>query len=265
MSRMARTLAALSLAVAIGGAPGLASAQPAAEIERGVVPPQQAAREHFDAGVTAARRGDWNTARLEFARAHELYPKASILLNLAGAQRNSGKYVAAAASYRALLQVGAGELTAAEREAARRALEETEEHVAHVRVTVENDEPGDRLSVDRSEHTDWSEAIQLDPGDHVAALVRDGEEKATIAFSLRDGEARTLQLIAPRRSAVLNEREGVDDRRRASSRSSSVFASPWFWVGVGVVVAGAAVTACIVAGCADGPSPYSGDLGSIAF
>ena len=61
------------------------------------------ARRLFREGIREARRRNWQEAHDAFARSYELSPRSTTLLNLAGTQRQLGRWVAAAESYRRFL------------------------------------------------------------------------------------------------------------------------------------------------------------------
>ena len=76
-----------ALALSLFAVPTWASAQ------------EDEAREEFRAGIAAVRDDNWEVARGHFERAYELSPRASVLANLAAAQRQTGLLVEAKASY----------------------------------------------------------------------------------------------------------------------------------------------------------------------
>lgn len=156
------------------------------------------ARSEFEAGIGAARAGDWGAARGHFARSYALNPRPSALFNLAGAQAQTGALVAAAESYREYLahrdERNADRVTEAEG-----ALADLEARIATVTVTLDGLAPGDEVRLDgapiRSLLLDH--AIPLDPGAHRFAVTRDGAEVAAASVDAREGARLTLTIDVP--------------------------------------------------------------------
>lgn len=214
------------------------------------------ARELYDAGVRAARRDDWAAAESEFGQAATLYPTPLLLGSLAGAQARRGHVVRAVETYRRAL-AAPGDLSAEEIEAFKAAAAASAARIAHVRVVLSAPRSNDSVVLDdeavrvagRS-----SEPLAVDPGPHVARLLRGGLESARVTFTLADGERRDVTLspaLAPSPSPV-----AAEPRR-------SVFSSPWFWAGVGVVVGGTVGIVCAAGACKS--EPYSGNLGNVSL
>lgn len=237
------------------------------------------ARQEFDAGMAAARETQWEDARQHFARSYELAPRPVTLLNLAGAQAQSGQLVAASESYRRFMS------TASERDAERfraqaeQALAAAEARIGHAELHAEGLAEGDevRLDDDPISRASLSLTMPLDPGDHVITVRRHGVEVARTAFGVTEGGASTVRLIVPRSvpSAADAARAGGgadDDRGDAASRvgggagddvddeGGGIFASPWFWIVTGVVVVGAATAIILVTTSGGGADPFQGTL-----
>lgn len=216
------------------------------------------ARELYDAGVRAARRDDWASAESDFGQAATLYPTPLVLGSLAGAQARRGHVVRAVETYRRAL-AAPGDLSPEEIEAFKAAAAASAARIAHVRIVLSAPRSNDSIVLDDETVTAAgrsSEPIAVDPGPHVARLLRGGFESARVTFTLADGERRDVTLspaVAP-----------APPPGPAAEPSKSIFSSPWFWTGVGVVVVGG--TAAIV--CAAGAcrsDPYSGNLGDVSL
>ncbi len=216
------------------------------------------AREQFERGVAAAQSGRWADAREAFARAYDLHPHPTTLLNLAGAEAETGRVVAAAEHYRKVVRDAA--VTAEERAAAEQALARVEKRAARVRVVVD----GRRLAADRVEidgaaiaSAAVGEDLPIDPGEHAAVLKRNGAEVARRGFALREAESRTVSLDAPAPPAT-------PAPATAETSGGGLLASPWFWAAVGVVVVGGTfATVCAAGACSGsgGAHPATGNAG----
>jgi hypothetical protein len=240
------------------------------------------ARDQFHAGMEAARAGSWEAARQAFERSFQLAPRPITLLNLAGAQLQSQRYVAAAESYRRFLREGTSGPALEQREAAKQELARAEGHIAHVQLTVRGLQPGDRFLLDGDTVPAAAVSgleIPMDPGDHAIAIARDGGELSRQTVHVEDHETRALAINVPPPLAPATSgpaaHEGAATPTAASAltwkppaeppapagRSHGVFASPWFWTAVGVVAAGGA-TAIVLVSRTPGSTagPYAGNV-----
>ncbi|MDQ3038093.1 MAG: tetratricopeptide repeat protein [Myxococcota bacterium] len=250
-------VAGLVLVVAIASSgPTVASAQSAAEMGE--------ARSLFEQGLAAARESRWEDARGSFERSLAIVERASILLNLAGAQAQTGRLVDAAASYRRFLEIARGR-DARHRGDAETALRAVEARIPQVTLELEGLAAGDDVRIDDAPITAdaLAAAIALDPGSHVVVVTRGDQEAARAPFELEPGEQRTLAVIVrdtrPAETpvvAALAPAAPIEDD--APSDDGSV----WIWVGVGIGVAVAAAVGIGVAASSSGePTYYMGNLG----
>jgi tetratricopeptide (TPR) repeat protein len=194
------------------------------------------ARAELATGVAFAEQNRWEEALVAFRRAHALSPQPATLLNVAGAEAQTGRLVAATESYRRLLRTPG--LSDGLRGVARTALAAAELRVARLRISVDRRGPGDRVLLDgRALITaELGGDVPVDPGAHTLLLERDGVTRARSRVALREGETRAISLRAPAPAEA--------------ERSRSLFASPWFWATVGVVVTGGTIAAvCATGAC----------------
>lgn len=210
-------------------------------------------RELFEAGVRAVRREDWAEAEAAFTQASAVHPSPLVLGSLAGVQAKRGHVVVAVETYRRAL-AAPGDLSPSEVEAFRVASAAVQARVARVRIVLLSTRRSDRVLLDDRVVAEGI-VLSLDPGAHVVRLVRRENDIARSSFTLRDGEERDVVLAAAADPAPSPE--------RPRTSSGGIFASPWFWTGVGVAVVGAAAaTVCVTSVCrAD--EPYSGNLGRV--
>jgi hypothetical protein len=227
--------------------------------------PAAAARVHFEQGMDHARAGRWIEAREAFRRAYGISPQPATLLNVAGAEAQTGQLVAAAASYRALLRVEG--LSTEMREAADKAVARVEARTPRLRVVVKASRH-DAIDLDGAPLDPGRVGVYLpvDPGPHSLRL-RLGTQRVERSVTLQEGEARTVLLeppvTLPPSATGATPAQGSSKRAgQKDERSSTIFSSPWFWAAAGVVVVGGTVAIVCAAACG-GRDPYRGTLPSV--
>ena len=163
-------------------------------------PPVEPAQQLFDQGVEAARQDRWNDARAAFERAYALSPRSVVLINLAGAQANTGRLTEAAANYRRILADESPD-TAPFRSAAAGVLPSLEARIPRIRLHGVAVRPDDVVAVDgETVPFDRREAPQLvDPGAHTITVARGGLQRARVTVSVSEGESHDVSLTVPRR------------------------------------------------------------------
>jgi len=260
MRRFSFTFAAFALCLAVaGGCAERAAAQAPADPNAPTAAETTLAREQFRAGVDAARSGRWWEALEAFTRAYELAPRPLTLLNLAGAQVETGHLVEGAESYRRFIREAEGR-AAEQVPAAEEALASVEPRIARVRVEISNLARRDLVELDDAP---LSEAVlgaelPVNPGEHVVRVERAEQEIARESFRVEEGERRLTPVQLQLPLAPLEPEQGGSEGGGGSS-SSSIFASPWFWVIVGVVVVGTAI-GIGVAVSSGGQDPFAGNI-----
>lgn len=243
------------------------------------------ARQLFREGVAAAGEGQWERARIAFQRAYELYAHPITLLNLAGAQAQTGRLVQGTESYRRFLREATTGAPAAHRADAERALREIDTRVPKMRLEIDGlDQETDVILLDEREvsFAALEAELPVDPGAHVLVIRRGEEEVNRETFSIAERQVREVRvtITAPRIEPIpdaeeLDEEEVAVERmrneelrrqlaqseeaRRRARDDSTIFESPWFWTIAGVVLVGGGVTAGILLQ-PDDPEPFRGNL-----
>jgi hypothetical protein len=246
MHRFPMAFGVIALVGALVAAPVAAAQEPAPTAAEVTL-----AREQFREGVAAARTGRWWEALEAFTRSYELAPRPATLLNLAGAQVETGHLVEGAESYRRFLREADGR--AAQRiPMAEAALAAVEPRIARVRVEIDGLLSRDVVSLDDLPLSEavLGEELPVNPGAHALRVERDGAEVGRAEFDVLEGERRMtpIALTLP-----------PGEEAPAASAGPSWLRSPWFWAAVGVVVVGAAVG--IGVGVAtSGDDPYVGNI-----
>lgn len=228
------------------------------------------ARSLFEAGLEAARAQHWVEARDSFAESLAISERPSTLLNLAGAQVQTGQLVEGAASYRRFLEIATGPREAAHRREAQSALHDVEERIPHLAFHIENLASSDTVRLD--EHvllpgTLTSESA-VDPGPHDVTVLRGGQQIASQHVDVAEGltlqiEMTIQPIVDP--SAVIARQDPMDEviAEPVPPPSGGDDTVTWIIVGVSIgVVVAAGVTVGVVLGTQDqSPQPYQGNLG----
>jgi hypothetical protein len=199
------------------------------------------ARELFDRGVTLAQERQWDDARDAFQRSYALAPRPSTLINLAGAERQSGRLIAAIENYRLFLRDAPPDSPL--RVEAEAAVETLSARLAHLEFAVRNLLPSDVVMLDDTElrAASLGVAVPVDPGDHRVSVVRDGATIHETPIALGEGAAERVSFTLPVvRAEAAAPRVAVVDRDEDDD-GGTVFESPWFWIVSAAVVAGAVV------------------------
>ena len=219
------------------------------------------ARELFRTGLEAVEEERWEEARTLFERSYELVPRASTLLNLAAAQAETGRLVAAAASYRRFLEETADDRRARRfRPGAEQELATIESRITHVTLTMEGLRPDDSTELDGQAIAVGTmggatgSEVPMDPGQHVLVVRRHGTEIGRVELVLVEGESRGV-------TVPLRDVPEVNEDLLAEPPSEEMDLMP-IWVGVGVGAAVIAIGVAIGLGVAfGGEQPYVGNLG----
>ncbi len=225
------------------------------------------ARRLYDEGVEAATKTRWSIAHERFKASYELSPRILTLFNLAGAQRETNRFVESSESYRRFMRETSDGRYPELRSEATIALEQIEKQIAQLTIIISNVQAGDAISIDDIEfpRTALGEPFPMNPGAHVVAVRRSGAPLASKSVTLAPGVAETVKLElaagAPKvadltvrndpGSSVVSTRAPFDDRS-AKRSSGGVLRSPWFWTGAVVVVAGGLTAAYLLTRPDDG-------------
>jgi hypothetical protein len=229
------------------------------------------ARALFSAGLSAMHDARFQDALTSFSQAYALVPQPQTLLNLAGAQTETGRLVEAAESYRSFLREAASGPAASYREQAERALGEIERRLARVHIELSGGEGNESVNLDGRllAAAELRSELRVDPGQHVLVARRGPSDVARMPFVVGEGEARSVSFVLPSAPASISVRTNrarvlfpspSDARSVASQRRYRSSGSPWPWVGAAaaLLVVGAVVGA--VVWFATEPAPYRSDL-----
>ncbi len=220
---------------------------------------RERARGLFGEAVEHAQNEEWDIARDKFREAYEIIPNETILVNLAGAQIETGRYVEGVASYRLFLDTVTDGPLARLRRSAEQAIEEYEAKIANVTINLANVADGDVLRVDDQEvAASATQELPLNPGDHRLDVQRDGASAAFSEVTLAEGETRVIDIELPvaQQVTVPTPRETanqefieINSRRDDEERTSDGGGAPVgliIGISAGVLVAAGAVVAVLL-------------------
>lgn len=246
-------------------APSAVQAQSASEVA--------AARTLFEEGVAAANEGRWADALSAFERSYEIAPRSSTLLNLAGAQAQLGRLVAASESYRRLIRdAGSAARERRLREQAQDALDAVTPRLAHLTLRVPDLREGDRVMLDDAEVARALVGVStpVDPGTHRVIVTRGASEIGRASLNLAEGESGDLNVVLRSGdTAVVATDEGHDEVPDAALTTTDETSDgggedltlPIVLGVVGALVVGGVVAAVVATQVPTSPSYYTGTLG----
>ncbi|MEM9193505.1 MAG: hypothetical protein AAGF12_30300 [Myxococcota bacterium] len=208
----------------------------------------------FQRGIGAAREGRWDSARRAFAEAYEHVPRPVVLINLAGAERQSGLLVEALRTYERFQQL-AGEEDAQHLAAVQQAIAEVRTELPLVTLEISGLALSDDVRIDGEAVSAAAlSSIPVNPGSHEVVVQRDGETVARGTFEARVAQRQTVALAV----SVTREPDPLPEEPEDSGGIS-----PWVWVGIGagVLVIAGTVVAILLATGGSTDDPFMGNFG----
>ncbi|MCA9610840.1 MAG: tetratricopeptide repeat protein [Myxococcales bacterium] len=194
------------------------------------------ARGLFEEGVTLVDAEQWADAADRFERALALYDSAMIRFNLARVQAELGRVVEASEHLRDVTR--RADTSDDVRAAASDLLALVEPRIARLTIRVDGD--ADAVERDGAEVPEAALGVGMptDPGEHVIAALRGGEEVGRETITLLDGEARevVVRAVPEELPVVVPEVPEV-----LPVEPTPIWQEWWLWTIVGVVVIGAAI------------------------
>lgn len=185
---------------------------------------KDAAQEAFLRGVASLEEGRYVDARTAFQQSLELLPAPSTAFNLAVTYRETGEPTRAITLFDALLAGGYGEVADDWKRAVEQERATAVSQLATVQLTVEGP-PESALEIRLDGDATRQMPIKANPGFRILAASAPGYQEKAETLDLAPGAAVELQWS-------LEPGEAED---------SSVWESPWLYVGAAAVVAGTVV------------------------
>lgn len=162
----------------------------------------QEARSRGEAGLRLFEAGQWAEAFAAFQEADALYHAPTLVLFMARCRRNQGRLIEAQALYQKAaaepVPRGAPEQFAKAVASARAELDSIRQRIPSARVTIvgapeeQTAVTIDRVPLSAEEKTSGK---ALNPGDHEIVAEAEGRASVRKPFSLKEGEAATLELV----------------------------------------------------------------------
>jgi len=251
------TKAALSIALVCAAAgvttPARAADAPAAGTQ--AAPPgsdsQSKARAQalLSEGTAAYGRGDYAAALDKFTAAYKIFPSPKLWFNIGQANRDLGRPVDAVAAFDRFLRE-ADDAPAETLAEARRSAAELKTKLGQLKVTCATD--GAEITVDGKQvgSTPLGEMVWTTPGRHQVAVQHEGFSPAIEDVAVVVGQATAVNLeLRPIDLRATNGASGgaLVGGGAPVAESKPVYRRAWFWVAVGVVVAGGVVTGVVLA------------------
>jgi hypothetical protein len=210
------------------------------------------ARALFQEGVHFADQNQWSNAADRFERALALRPSPVIAYNLASALEHLGSLIKASELLRTI--IASPDVDAALRKSAEESLAEITPRIARVTIHAEGWQAGDQITIDEQELLDaqLDVPVPIDPGVHVITAMRGKEQLDRQTIELPEQYSLELSLTLarapePREVAASAPLTAPSARTDADVQSQPSLTSRWwFWTGIGVIAAGAVVTALVV-------------------
>jgi len=219
------------------------------------------ARRLFEQGIEFVDQEDWDQAADRFQRSLILRPSPIVAYNLGSALVELERLVEASEAFRHAIHAAGTppELS----DAARESLAEIEGRIAILTVEVRGDLDGVQFFV--GDRPLPPEAIgvgaPIDPGSRNVRAVRDGSEIASAQVEIAEGGHESVTLDLPAREVLAESLLAGGPGSAADDEGGGVLSSPWFWVGVGAVVAGAvALILALTLGGQSDTDPVPGNL-----
>jgi hypothetical protein len=248
--------AALAVADLAGAEPE--QDQPAPE---GTPSEDERARALFSAGIAKIRDENWREAESDFRRSYELVPRASTLYNLALVVFKQGRLTESLALASELIRTADPARDAKHRQNAATLIQRIEQQVSVVEVTVAPADAAITVDGHPAEGAGARRRLIIEPGRHRLEFSRAGYTAESMEMALSSGKERMIDvkleplepssppaaLRPDRPPAATGRSQGPALEHDAESRSIT----PWFIVGAGGALLGAAAVTGVLAKNAD--------------
>jgi len=244
LSKAALSVVLLCAAIATAHAQEVIVAPPATDAQA-----KARAQGLLSEGTAAYGRGDYATALDKFTAAYEIFPSPKLWFNIGQANRDLGRPVEAVAAFDRFLR-NAGDAPPETLAEARRSAAELKTKLGQIQVTCATD--GAEITVDGKQvgSTPLGEMVWTTPGRHQVAVQHEGFSPAIEDVAVVVGQATAVNIEL--RPLDLRATDGASGGALVGggapvAESKPVYRRAWFWVAVGVVVAGGVVTGVVLA------------------
>jgi hypothetical protein len=185
MHRLARWLVALALGVGVAGH------------ARADEDPKKVARQHYEAGADAMRKGDYDGARKEFEAAYASSPNYRVLYDIAEAELGLGLPEQALAAFQRFLTDGGDQVPPKQREQVTQQMAQLELGFAWLEVATEP--VGAEVTLDGAPlgTTPLASPVRTRAGVHVVGASRTGAAPVRRVVTLKGGQRERVALAVP--------------------------------------------------------------------
>ena len=153
------------------------------------------ARRHFQQGIDAFQRSDFEGARIEFEAAYELVPNYQLLYNIGNVHAALGNSVEAETAYQNYLARGGAEIDAERRAAVQAALEAQGALIGTLRVTSNVEGATVTIDGDATDHvTPLSAPIRLTRGEYSVGLALTGYDAPSRRVTIAGGSENAIEI-----------------------------------------------------------------------
>ena len=158
------------------------------------------AKKLFEQGLKLYNEGSYREALSDFLHANELSPRASIQRNIAQCHRDLREFAEAYDAYQVLLTKYGATMTAADKRAVQRAIDELASLTATVKVNVTD--PGATVAVDGNTvgTTPLASPLRVNLGAHTVTVAKPGYETLTKDLKVNGGD--TVSVDGPLQTEV---------------------------------------------------------------
>ncbi|HTQ05304.1 MAG TPA: PEGA domain-containing protein [Polyangiaceae bacterium] len=211
--------------------------------------PKKVARQHYEAGADAMKKGDYAGARKEFEAAYAVSPNFRVFFDIAEADLGLGLPEDALDAFQRFLADGGEQVPPKQREQVTQQIAQLELGFASLEVVTEPS--GAAITVDGAElgRTPLARAVRLRAGVHVVGATRAGAAPLTRVVTLAGGEQQRVALalpdaplpavVAPPPAVVTPPPEPTPPPAPPAERHAAAFPVGYVLVGAGILVAGA--------------------------
>jgi hypothetical protein len=243
---------------------GLADAEPeqGPPAPEGTQSEEERARALFSAGIAKIRDENWRAAESDLRRSHELVPRASTLYNLALVVFKQGRLTESLALASELIRTADPARDANHRQNAATLIGRIEQQMSVVEVTVAPADAAITVDGHPAQGVGERRRLIIEPGRHRLEFSRAGYTAESMEMALSSGKERMIDVklepvkpsappavVTPDRPpAVQGQSRGLSAIEHDSRSRSS---APWFIVGAGGALLGAAVVTGVMAKNAD--------------
>lgn len=187
------------------------------------------AKRLFEQGLKLYNEGSYREALSDFLHANQLAPRASIQRNIAQCHRDLREFAEAYDAYQTLLAKYGATMSAADKRAVQRAIDELASLTATVRVNVTD--PGASVAVDGSTvgTTPLAAPVRVNLGEHTVTVAKTGYETLSKDVKVNGGD--TVSVDGPLQPEVTTGHLVVDAPADAKVEvfvdGADVGAAPW--------------------------------------